>query len=461
MVVAAPVGPPERPTAIVAGDLNLTRLYAFADNSRIGERGEVLLVNSDGKKILALSDGSARAEADMLTRGALKTVIGAAAADQALTGRSGSLGKVTVGDREFISGFAPIPLTGWAAVVRADREEALAAVGDQRTLAIILVLLGIALATGLAYLFARQAARPLLRLAGAARMVAGGDLRTRVSPRGAAEVQELSGSFNAMVESLNGLVGRIEHASSDLSSASTQLSAAAEELAASTHEQSTAATETSATMEELARTFTSIAETVGQVARQTADTRDALERAEEGLQVSSERTLRLAQRVGEISALLELINEISDQTNLLALNAAIEAARAGEAGRGFTVVADEVRRLAESSKSRAAEIAMIVEGAQDETNATVIAMESSSKMMRTGLDLMDTVAEATEQVRLTTQQQTAAAGQVVETMEAVTETSRQTSTTAQQIAASATHLIDLVERLQAAAAEVDAGRPAR
>jgi methyl-accepting chemotaxis protein len=204
-------------------------------------------------------------------------------------------------------------------------------------------------------------------------------------------------------------------------------------------------------MEELARTSQSIAETVASVAGQTNDTRAVLEAAGHDMERSSERTLALAERVGEISALLELINEIADQTNLLALNAAIEAARAGDAGRGFSVVADEVRRLAERSKRSAADIAGIIESTQDETNATVMAMEASSKHMQRGLTLMETVMESTDQVRLTTQQQGAATQQVVDTMESVTEASRQTSATAQQISASANALNDLVADLRRAA----------
>jgi hypothetical protein len=106
--------------------------------------------------------------------------------------------------------------------------------------------------------------------------------------------------------------------------------------------------------------------------RHPADTtRHNLEQAEFDIRASGERTLALADRVGEVGVTIALINEIADQTNLLALNAAIEAARAGEGGRGFAVVADEVRRLAERSKASAADIAKVIEGAQSESNATV------------------------------------------------------------------------------------------
>ena len=104
--------------------------------------------------------------------------------------------------------------------------------------------------------------------------------------------------------------------------------------------------------------------------------------------------MSLAARVQEITGILTLINDFADQTNLLAVNAAIEAARAGDAGRGFAVVADEVRRLAERSKASAAEISRIIDGAQTETNATVMAMEKGAKQMVSGLALMEEVVES-------------------------------------------------------------------
>ena len=253
-----------------------------------------------------------------------------------------------------------------------------------------------------------------------------------------------------MVASLEQLVGQIAEAGRASLHRLGRAVVAAEELSATTSHQTSAATQTSATMEELARTSQSIAETVSSVAGQTTDTCEALKEADEDMQRSSERILALADRVGDISGLLELIHEIADQTNLLALNAAIEAARAGEAGRGFSVVADEVRRLAERSKASAANIETIIASTQAETNATVMAMEASSKQIKRGLDLMETVMESTDQVRLTTQQQGAATQEVVDTMESVTEASRQTSATAQQISASASALNDLVAEMRRA-----------
>jgi len=107
-----------------------------------------------------------------------------------------------------------------------------------------------------------------------------------------------------------------------------------------------------------------------------------------------------------------------------------------------------VRRLAERSKSSAAGIAEIVEGIQEETNATVMAMEKGAKQMQSGLGLLANVAEGTAQVRLTTQQQRSATSQVVETMEQLSDTSRQVSATANQIAAASATLAALAANLE-------------
>jgi methyl-accepting chemotaxis protein len=237
-----------------------------------------------------------------------------------------------------------------------------------------------------------------------------------------------------------------------------QLSAVVQQLAATTAEQSSGVAETSATMEELARAAASIAETVDQVATQADTTRTNLEHAQSDIRASGERTLALADRVGEVGVTIALINEIADQTNLLSLNAAIEAARAGDGGRGFAVVADEVRRLAERSKASAADIAKVIEGAQSESNATVVEMERSARQMQEGLALLGEVADATARVRLTTQQQRSATEQVVVTMEQISSSSGQVSATAQQIAASAGQLASLAADLEQTA-DPAGGRP--
>jgi methyl-accepting chemotaxis protein len=235
----------------------------------------------------------------------------------------------------------------------------------------------------------------------------------------------------------------------DIRSNADQLSAVVRRLAATTAEQSSGVAQTSATMEELARAAASIADTVDQVATQADTTRHNLEQAEFDIRASGERTLALADRVGEVGVTIALINEIADQTNLLALNAAIEAARAGEGGRGFAVVADEVRRLAERSKASAADIAKVIEGAQSESNATVANMERSARQMQEGLSLLGEVADATARVRLTTQQQRrSATEQVVVTMEQISSSSGQVSVTAQQIATSAGQLASLAANLE-------------
>jgi methyl-accepting chemotaxis protein len=456
--VAAPVlGADGRPFAVVVGDLKISNLSDLFSDTDVEEEGVsvVLVVDQERRLIYRSSMGALPDDQALLAAGGLQPFPRSTGTEAALAGSAGS-DQYRFEGHDVLAGYASVPRAGWAVVASDRTSHALAPVNDSRRLGLVLVLLAAVSAGAFSVWFARRTTRPLRQLADTAARVGAGDLDARVEPSGAEELVVLGTSFNTMVDNLQRVVTQVAAASGEVAAASAELSASSEELAATTTEQSAAVTETSATTEELARAATSIAETIDGVAVQTVETRDTLEQADGDIQASSERTLALAERVGEIGGILNLINEIADQTNLLALNAAIEAARAGEEGRGFAVVAEEVRRLAERSKGSAGDIARIIEGVQAETNGTVMAMEKGSKQMQHGLGLLETVTDATAQVRLTTQQQRSATVQVVETMEQLTEASRQVSTTAGQIALASTRLADLAAELERAAVQVRA-----
>jgi len=295
-------------------------------------------------------------------------------------------------------------------------------------------ILATVLLIGITGVSARLMIRPVLALSRAAARAEAGDLSARVVPSGSTEMRQLGQTFNAMLERLAGMRVGLR---GQVSEAAASLAEAAERLAAATLEQTTATSETSSSMEELSRTSASIAETAARVATQAADVREKIAMAQGELQASADRVVTLAKRVGEIEGILVLIDDIADQTNLLALNAAIEAARAGESGRGFAVVADEVRRLAERSKAAAAQIGALVEGAQDQSSATVMAVERRAGQMELWLSMMGTMAEASGQVQLATQVQRSTVDQAVAAIEHIAVSSRSVAATAQQIALSA------------------------
>jgi methyl-accepting chemotaxis protein len=274
--------------------------------------------------------------------------------------------------------------------------------------------------------------RPVRALSLAAARVHAGDLSSRVSPSGAGEMRTLAVNFNAMLDRLDVV---LPHQLHEAGVAATQLSVSATRHAAAMSEQSVTATGTAAGMGALAASSGAIAESVNALAHEAAKLRENIQRARTDLQASTDRTLANAKRVTEIQGVLELINDIADQTSLLALNAAIEAARAGDAGRGFAIVADEVRRMAERSKAAAAQIARLADGAQTTSAEAVSAIDRRGRQLDDWMSMTRALAEKSNEVQPATQQHQANTDSLLRAIQLVAERLRTNALDAQEIAA--------------------------
>src|ERR1700719_5404024 len=282
-------------------------------------------------------------------------------------------------------------------------------------------------------------------------------------------------SVNFMLDNFTKVLERVRKAAIDVSASANQILDAADDMTAGATQQDQEITNTSSAVEELTVSMKQVsnnAEASAEAARRALDAaeqgnravRDTLEgmqRIRASVQATAKKIKSLGDRSLEISEIINVINDITEQTNLLALNAAIEAARAGEAGRGFAVVADEVRKLAEHSRSATKDIAALIKAIQAETNEAVVVMEEGTKEVEAGTSLADQAgkaleaisnvvrqsAELVQEISLASKQQVRGTEGVANAMQIISGITRQTTQSARQAAGTVGTLVKLSEQL--------------
>ena len=345
----------------------------------------------------------------------------------------------------------------------------------QMTLIIVVIAAGL-IAIIQALFIIRSITAPLAKLVSISNTVASGDLTVSVEVTSKDEVGELMGAMKRMTDNLRLIIGEVSDASGQVASAAAQLTATAKEIAVGTEEVgaqantvATSGEEMTATSHDIAKNCLFVSEGAQRASRSAQDgalvvdaTIAVMSQIAEKVQESSKTVESLGARSDQIGEIVGTIEDIADQTNLLALNAAIEAARAGEQGRGFAVVADEVRALAERTTKATKEISVMIRAIQNETKSAVSVMEQSVRQVESGtmeaarsgsalqdiLHQINDVAAQVQQIATAAEEQTAVTSEISSNMIQITDIVQQTARGAHESSMAAAQLSGNAEGLQ-------------
>ncbi|USD43560.1 methyl-accepting chemotaxis protein [Vibrio sp. SCSIO 43135] len=374
----------------VAGiGLTLDTITQLISQYKLGENGFVFLVDAKG---------DIKIHPDKSMIGKSLTQLGVSDAASLLQAQDSAVLEAEIGGETQVIGAKTMPSIGWTLITVEPRSDVLA---DLNSFSQTMILMAIAIAviyTPIAAWITNKLLAPFAQVATLLEDIGkgGGDLTQRLDDSRHDEVGQMAKGYNQFVQYLADLLRDVSNTGQEISTSVQSVDGMAhsmeqeikqqtsqiEQVATAIHEMGASSEEVASSADGAAKSATSATDSIRIGLQSVSSTSDSVEAMNNQLQETTNVVNQLAQDASSIDTVLDVISGVSEQTNLLALNAAIEAARAGEQGRGFAVVADEVRTLASRSQASTEEIRAIIEQLQKRTEAVVSAIATSSDIAK-------------------------------------------------------------------------------
>ena len=397
---------------VATADMSLTTIQENIKNIKVGQTGKAMLFGKDGTYLAGVSE-----ELIMKIKATEDKDTSIAKLGQAILQNKEGISYFEDENGKNLAYYKQIPELGWNVVLSIPEKELYAPINKLLISIIILILITCALVTLAVSIFSGYLTKNVKEVNDLSHAIAEGDLTQIIQVRSENELGSMGNNLNKMTNNLRSLVQKITGSLEQVVATSEELTASSEQtqqsaeqvslaiqqVAIGSGEQVAITNETTKIAEEI---FTGMEQISNNIQTVTNTSLEAFKRAEKGndvvssaieqmsniqgkVAVSTQAVSILGEKSKEIGSIVSLITSIAGQTNLLALNAAIEAARAGEQGRGFAVVADEVRKLAEQSASAAGNISSLISEIQKEIVNAVKAMDNGTIAVKDGINMVN------------------------------------------------------------------------
>lgn len=485
--IAAPIFNGDEKVGVLIFKLGPEKIDELISNNNnwkdmnLGKTGEILLIGSDYK--LRNNTRFLNNEIDEKIKAAKSTIllkeIKTKVAEDVLAGKTNVDTYFDYNNNKCIIAYTPLNIDGfrWGISVKIDENEAFSPINKLQNLMFIVLIVSALAIIAISFTIASNITSPMIKMSKAARRISEGDLTVKIpEEKRSDEIGILINSFSNMLGQLRKQTKEITNVVNVIAASVSEITVSLTQVTSGAAQTSSAVSETTATVEEVKQTVHVSSEktkSVSNAAKQsvqisgagvkaTEETIDGMNEINNQMQKIAESILALSEQSQNISDIIESVENISEQSNILAVNASIEAAKAGEQGKGFSIVAQEIRNLADQSKQGIRHVRNILKDIQKATNTAVMTTEKGIKLVEIGMNkaseagsaiekLMDNIsisAQSAVQIEASSQQQLIGMDQVAIAMEGINEASIQNVDSMKQLEEATNNLQEIGERLK-------------